>query len=268
MLQRHSADGAIQLVDVGPARTGRLLVGLLAFFGLPALAGCDSGIDTGPSVPIPVVQSLLVAGDSIQIAWVEWRVPAESAFTTDVRPVDTGLVQLSLVLPGGISVPFAPAAGIPGRFDAAATVNPGTSYGLQGTVAGLTVSGSTAVPQLLDVRAPAQDTIRFPSGACFGLCPLPYELVAPGATGYLFVQTRQQPGGGSVTLQIDASADSAGILYVFQSRSGPDTATLALYAVEPHAAAFILRSTPKSSLTGIFGLFGAATRATRRIIWE
>jgi hypothetical protein len=232
------------------------------------LAACDASIGGGPRVPIPVVQSLLVAGDSIQIAWVEWRVPAESAFTNDVRPVDAGIVQLSLVLPGGGSVPFVPAAGIPGRFDAAATVNPGASYGLQGTVAGLTVAGSTTVPQLLDVRAPAQDTIRFPSGACFGLCPVPYEFVAPGATRYLFVQTRQQPGGGSVTLQTGATSDGAGTLYVVQSRGGADTSSLAVYALEPRAAAFLFRSTPKSSLTGIFGLFGAATRATRRIIWE
>ena len=91
-----------------------------------------------------MIQALLVAQDSLQSAWVEWRVPADSAFGTQVRPVAPALVLLSLVLPDGSSVPFAPAAGVPGRFDAAVTVTPGSRYDLVGTVAGVAVSSGPA----------------------------------------------------------------------------------------------------------------------------
>lgn len=212
-----------------------------------------------------MIQSLLIAGDSLQTAWVEWRVPADSAFGPDVRPVAPALVQLSLILPGGSAVRFTPAAGVPGRFDAAVVVTAGGPYLLQGTVAGHTLSAATTVPQSLGIRIPAQDTVRIALGSCFGFCELPYHWVAGGAGEYFYIQSRTQTGQ---FVQAGSTRDTVGVIRVSQSRSGPDTATLTVFALEAQAAAFLVPTNPKSSIEGVFGLFGAASRATRWIVWQ
>src|SRR5438093_6098898 len=123
------------------------------------LCGCRAEIGAPAAGALPVIQALLVAQDSLQTAWVEWRIPADSAFGVEVRPVAPALVQLSIVLPDGSSVPFTPVSGVPGRFDAAVTVTPGSRYDLAGTVAGVAVSSATTVPGPLDIRIPARDTV-------------------------------------------------------------------------------------------------------------
>lgn len=226
------------------------------------LAACDSVIGPGPTAAVPVIQSLLVAGDSIQTAWVEWRVPADSAFGPEVRPVAPTLVQLSLTLPGGGSVPFTPAAGAAGRFDAVAEVDPGARYHLVGTVAGLSVSAEAMVPGQVSVRSPQQDTVSLSQNACVGgLCTLPFHWIAAGAAAYFYLQSRADRvvGGGSTT-------DTVGVIRLFRQGGGADTVRLSVFALEPNAAAFLLPDTPKGSITGVFGLFGAASRAERWIV--
>ena len=54
----------------------RLSLPTAVFFCL-ALPGCSANLDAPSALTVPVVQALLVAGDSQQTAWVEWRVPAD-----------------------------------------------------------------------------------------------------------------------------------------------------------------------------------------------
>jgi hypothetical protein len=210
----------------------------------------------------PVVQTLLVADDTTQAAWVEWRVPPESAFGTGVRPVAAALVQLSLRIPGD-SVTFVPAIGVPGRFDAPVTVVHGASYQLFGAVAAAAVAATTTVPGPLDVREPAADTVRLASGSCFGVCQVPYRWGAAGASAYLYVQTRL-----SEIVNSGSTADTAGVMSLSQTRPGADTTLLTIYALDANAAAYILPTTPRSSIAGVFGMFGSAAVARLVIIWQ
>ena len=232
---------------------------------LLALIGCDTNI--GPNAtatPIPVIQCLLIAGDTAQTAWVEWRIPAESAFGPDVRPVDTALVHLSLVLPDSTRVPFTPVQSSPGRFDAGTTVTPGATYRLEGTVAGGAVTATTVTPGPLNISNPAQDTVHVPAASC-SLCSLAYQWSATGSDTYLVLQS--SPATGQL-VQGTSVHDTVGSVFVFRTRSGPDTVALSVMALDPHAAAFLLPTTPKSSISGVFGLFGAASRARRWVVWE
>jgi hypothetical protein len=211
---------------------------------------------------VPVIQTLLVAGDSQQIAWVEWRIHADSSFGPGVRPVDPSLVQVSLILPTGSSVPFTASSNVPGRFEAAAIVAPGLTYRLTGTVAGFALTAKTTVPDTLAVRVPAQDTVD--GGSCvedFIYCELPYSWSAVGATAYAYFQAQQDPG---LLSNFRSTRDSTGVMLLL-----PDTGAgrLTVLGLEENAAAFLTVSTPKSSVTGVFGMFGAATRAERWIIW-
>lgn len=218
------------------------------------LCGCGAEIGAPAAEGVPVIQALLVAQDSLQSAWVEWRVPADSAFGTQVRPVAPALVLLSLVLPDGSSVPFAPAAGVPGRFDAAVTVTPGSRYDLVGTVAGVAVSSATMVPGPLDIRIPAQDTVTVDS-SCI-VCDLPYQWFAAGGAQYLYMQAANGTTG-----------DTIGVVRLIRPFAASDTVPLTVLALEAHAAAFLAVETPQSSIRGVFGLFGAASRAQRWIIF-
>jgi hypothetical protein len=211
---------------------------------------------------VAVIQTLLIAGDSQQVAWVEWRVPADSSFGPEVRPVDPSLVQALLVLPNGGSVPYMPSPGVPGRFQAATGVVPGMRYRLSGAIAGVALAAETTVPDTLAVRVPAQDTVD--GALCVGTyyyCELPYSWSAVGATGYVYLQAHGAP---VLLSNFKSTRDSTGVMLLL-----PDTGTghLTVLALEANAAAFLTVRTPKSSVSGVFGLFGAATRAERWIVW-
>jgi hypothetical protein len=238
-----------------------LLYALEISLVIVALAACTSDI-TSPGGAVPVVQCLLVAGDSLQTAWVEWSVPADSGFGIDPRPVDTEFVRLALVLPDSSTVPFIPAAGVVGRFDAPVIVQPGASYRMIGTVAGFAVSAEVTVPSQLDIRDPAQDTVVV-SMSCGILCRLGFRWFAAGATAYLYTQSK-----GTSLVSAQSTRDTTGTINLLRFRSGPDTTRLSVLALENHAASFLTLKTPKSSITGVFGVFGAATRAQRWIIYQ
>lgn len=244
----------------------RVIPVLVTVFGVMA---CDADIGTRSPVAEPVVQCLLVVGDSVQTAWVEWRVPGDSSFSTLVRPVPPALVQLTLSSPSLGSVAFTAAPGVAGRFEVPAVVEHGRLYRLQGTVAGHALSAATTVPQPLDIQTPQEDTVRIALGSCFAFCEVPFRWVAAGAEQYLYVQSRAGTGGGGAQVtQSGATSDTAGVIVVLQTRSGPDTARLTVFALEEHAASFLLPTTPKSSIAGVFGLFGAASRAERWLVWQ
>ena len=226
------------------------------------VCGCGAAIEPPTSGSVPVIQTLLVAGDSQQIAWVEWRVHPDSTFGPEVRPVDPSLVEISLILPTGSSVPFTPSPNIPGRFEAAALVSPAMRYRMAGAVAGFALAAETTVPDTLFMRVPARDTIAVV--ACvesFIYCELPYSWSARGATNYVYFQAQGDP---LLLSNFRSTRDSTGIMLLL-----PDTGTgrLTVLALEDNAAAFLTPRTPKSSVRGVFGMFGAATRVERWIIW-
>jgi len=240
----------------------RLSLPTAVFFCL-ALPGCSANLDAPSALTVPVVQALLVAGDSQQTAWVEWRVPAESSFGAGVRPVAPDLVQLSLILPDGNLVPFAPVSGAPGRFDAVVTVIPGGHYGLVGAVAGISLTAETTVPDPLDIRIPAQDTGVI-TGSC-SVCSLPYQWFAGGAAAYLYLHSQTDTSG---YIDVGSTQDTVGVVHLLRLLSTQTTTHLTVLALDPHAAGFLGVKTPKSSIRGIFGLFGAASRAQRWIAWR
>lgn len=226
------------------------------------MVGCKAAIEAPPPGPVAVVQALLIAGDSQQVAWVEWRVPADSSFGPEVRPVDPSLVQVSLVLPNGGSVPFTPSPGIPGRFQAGASVVPGAHYRLSGAIEGVGLAAETTVPDTIAVRVPAQDTVD--GGSCvatFLYCNLPYSWSAVGASAYFYFQSTNDTSQVRI---FGSTHDPTGILRLVQDTG---TERLTVLAVEENAASFLIVTTPKSSVSGIFGLFGAATRVERWIVW-
>lgn len=226
------------------------------------LCGCAAETEAPSASLVPVIQTLLVAGDSQQISWVEWRVPSDSAFGREVRPVDPAVVQISLILPNGASIPFLPTPGVPGRFVAAALVVPGGRYALRGAVAGLTFTAETSVPDSLAVLVPAGDTVD--GATCVGgsfFCDLPYRWSAFGAVAYMYFQSQHD------TLQMQtfgSMRDPSGVMTLLRDTG---TVRLTFLALEENAAAFMTVRTPKGSVSGIFGMFGAATRAERWIVW-
>lgn len=226
------------------------------------LSGC--GAETvSPSTARPVLQGLLIAGDSLQTAWVEWRVPAESGFGIAVRPVDASLVRLSLVLPDGQLMDFVPVPGVPGRFDAVVGVVSGSRYGLVGSVAGISFMAETTVPDPLDIRIPAQDT-GVVTGSCI-FCTLPYRWFAGGAVGYLYLHSRTDTSG---YIDVGSTRDTVGVVRLLRLLSTQTITHLTVLALEAQAASFLTVNAPKSSVRGIFGLFGAASRAERWIVWQ
>lgn len=233
---------------------------LLVSLGFTA---CDATINSGPGAAVPVIQSLLIAGESLQTAWVEWRVPADSDYALGVRPVAPNLVQLLLIPPSGSPVPYNPVPGVPGRFAAAVVATPGGRYLLQGTVAGSPLSAETMVPDSLEIRIPAQDTVRIAPGAC-AFCRLAYHWDAAGAEAFFYVHSATDT---ATILHVGSTNDTIGVISVF-SRGGPDTTALTIYALDANAASFMLPYTPNGSIVGVFGLFGAASRAQRWIVWQ
>lgn len=235
---------------------------LLAWHGLIlmlATTACQAEFSNPENVPIPVIQVLLVTGSPVQTAWIEWRVPADSAFGPAVRPVDPASVQLSLVLPDSSTVPFAAVSGMPGRFDAQINVFPGLRYRLTGAITGVGVTGETTVPGMIDVRQPGQDTVLF-TGSCT-LCALPYRWYAPNAAAYWYFHSEN---GALPFSEGGSTRDTSGVI---QLQRRPGISHLTVLALDSHAAAFLTATDPHSSVSGVFGLFGAASRAERWISW-
>ena len=133
-------------------------------------------------------------------------------------------------------------------------VTPGAEYRLDGRVDGIVVTGRVVVPGRLLIRVPRTgDTIRVLGANAFSY-PLPVEMVAAGAAGYLVeqitptgqvVRGEWRPSGTGVINGI-VTADR---IHRFR-----------VYAFETNAWRFLVRSfgASSSSLTGVRGFLGAA----------
>lgn len=223
--------------------------------------GCGEA-NFGPTgSPTIVIQGLLSLEAQQQSIWVEWSTPSDSAFSSTIRPIDGTTVSLDLILPTGDGVPFEPSE-TPGRFDAVVEVAPGNTYRLIGRVAGIPISAETVVPGPLRIVAPADDTLTVSLSTCQLFCEVPYSWHADRASGYEYISG---PAGGQSGATRTATHEAAGVLKLLPL-SGKSALTVVAY--DQNASSFLLASSPKSSISGGFGFFGAASTARRVVVWE
>lgn len=120
------------------------------------LVGC--GVSPGePPPPTPVVQLVLVVGDSTHRATVTWSATPDSMIPQPALPVDPSLVDLIVTGPGG-TAPLLP-DDAPGEFRVELEGIPGGAYTLRGTVAGQSFEGTTVLPSMFALATPNPDTV-------------------------------------------------------------------------------------------------------------
>lgn len=223
------------------------------------LAGaCGEFLAPPAGRPVPVVQALLVAGQDTQSLWVEWSTSADSVYRPQVRSIDSALVDLRLLGPGGTATPFLPSPGTPGRFVARVQVHSELTYRLVGVIADSTVSAQTTVPAPLRILSPATDTVRLRDGESV--------LLVWGHGGV-----------GSYALRL-----SSGYRAVYQADTsrviGPCPRTTCVWtvlALDAAAAAFLIVNEYSSAplprpgnVRGALGFFGSAAADRRVIVWQ
>ncbi len=137
------------------------------------LVGC--GVSPGePPPPAPVVQLVLVVGDSTHRATITWSATPDSTIPQPALPVDPALVDLIVTGPGG-AAPLLP-DGAPGEFRVDLQGIPGGAYSLRGTVAGQPFEGTTVLPLKFALATPRQDTVS--------LSTLVPEFLGPGLSSF------------------------------------------------------------------------------------
>lgn len=230
---------------------------------LTSCGGEVSDIDAAP--PVPVIEILLIAGQPTQTALVQYSAPAEPVVALVNVPVNPDSVALELVGHDGSHTAFEPIIGSPTMFQASRLVAAGETYTLSGVVAGLNVTATATVPETLQVRDPAQDTLFLSSA---GLVSVPFSWFAAGANSYV-VRQFDREGNGALIL---ATTDTVGVLRPLSFFGGLDTTSLAIWAYDPAAASFFLAhgGVPRSSSTSAIVGFGAAVRlpADKIVVWQ
>lgn len=240
-----------------------------------ALGLCGCGEVTGlPSAePVAVLQGLLILGEPRHLLHASWSSPTHLPYEPTGRPVDESLVDLWLVTPSGDSVRYAP-TGLAGEFAAAATVSSGQRYLLSGTIAARAVTAQVSMPGVLVVGEPAGDTLRLPLD---GFLSIPFAWRAESAASYRALVVRDDGtmhrafvvrARDSSGLLLDIAPDTMGqLLIIAPSLGAADTARLVIFGYDRTAAAFF-SSTTKGNVHGAFGLFGAAAKAEKVVVWE
>lgn len=236
--------------------------------------GCGEITGLPRAHPAPVLQGLLILGEPRHLLKIEWSSPTHVPFAASPRPVDASLVDLWLVAPDGDSVPYAP-TGRPGEFAALAAVSGGERYALSGTVAAQVVTAHVTLPGRLSVDQPAGDTLRhhLDNEVFF---ELPFAWRAPSAGSY---RAWLQADGASHEIFIRSARSShAGVFSTSPDTTGQllilppvplqsDTARLIILAYDRTATAFFASQT-RGNVRGVFGLFGAASKVEKLMIWE
>lgn len=120
------------------------------------LVGC--GVSPGePPPPAPVVQLVIVVGESTHRATITWSATPDSTIPVPALPVDPSVVDLRVTGPDG-AAPLLP-DGFPGGFRVDIEGIPGGAYSLRGTVAGQPFEGSTVLPLMFALATPNPDTV-------------------------------------------------------------------------------------------------------------
>jgi hypothetical protein len=225
--------------------------------------------------PIPVLQGLLILEEPRHLLRVEWSRPTHLPYETTGRPVDESLVDLWLVGPTGDSIRYDP-TGSAGEFAAVATVSAGETYHLSGTIAARPVTAQVSLPGALVVRQPAGDTLRLPlEDAVFHHVPFAWRAESAASYQALLVDDDGTThtafvvrGTASAAVLLDIAPDTTGELLIIPPTQGvPDTAPLVILGYDRTAAGFF-SSTTKGNVHGAFGLFGAAAKTEKVVVWE
>ena len=233
------------------------------------ICGCGEVTGLPSAEPVPVLQGLLIIGEPQHLLRASWSSPTHLPYESGGRPIDASLVDLWLVTPRGDSVRYAP-SGVAGEFAVVATVSAGERYLLSGTVAARAVTAQVTVPGNLVVGQPADDTIRMPLGTDLLLIPFAWRAESAATYQALLVEGNGTTHRGFIRRDrglLDIAPDTIGQLLISLSRAEPDTARLVIFGYDRTAAAF-LSSTTKGNVHGAFGLFGAAAKAEKVVVWE
>lgn len=237
------------------------------------LCGCGEVTGLPSAEPVPVLQGLLTLGEPRQLIQVSWSSPTHLPYEPTGRPVDASLVDLWLVLHTGDSARFDPTE-VAGQLAALAEVSAGKRYRLSGTIAARRVTAQVNMPGALEVGQPTGDTLRLPVAAEFPHISFAWR--AESAASYQALLVRHDGTAQKALIQsdrdprvlIDIAPDTVGELLILAPSPGaPDTARLVIFAYDPTATAFF-SSTTKGNIHGAFGLFGAAAKAEKVVVWE
>ena len=219
------------------------------------------------SGPVPVVQLLLLSGQSTQVASIGYSAPARPIVPVIDQPISSDSVLLELVAPNGTRASFGPVPGSPTRYQTELPVSAGDSYQLVGSVAGFAVAAKVTAPGPLQIAEPAEDTLALFSE---NIVSVNFRWSAAGAVSYLVQQIDPQLG----MIQAYAVSDTSGTLGVFAPFADrPDTNRLVIWAYEQSGATFFLNqaipTAPAEGAAAIVG-FGAATPAhpEKTILWQ
>lgn len=239
------------------------------------LSGCGEVTGLPSPEPVPVLQGLLVFGETRHPLRVTWSSPTHVPYEPTSRPVDDTLVDLWLVAPTGDSARYAP-TGLAGEFSVVATMVAGEIYRLSGSVAARAVTAQTVMPATLVVGQPAADTLRLRIEGDLS----PYVTFAWRAEFAVSYQALLEHDDGtrhsayvvrgmdSDGFLLDIAPDTTGELLLLPPRPGvPDTALLVILGYDRAATGFF-SFTPKSNVHGAFGVFGAAAKAEKVVVWE
>jgi hypothetical protein len=229
--------------------------------GLSVLLACSPISTPSSSVPVPVIQGVLVVGEPAHGISITWSVPADSSFEFrgPGRPVTPQEVSLRLLLPGGASLPVVSTDPGTGQFEVLTDILPNTSYALTGTVAGRTIFASVVTPGPFFISLPAGDTVRLVNNGLESR-RVPYQWRANGALGY---------SAKPFAAFVEPASDSTGTIVFGLLES--DTTALTFLAFERHATEFFLPNIAdrrRGNITGALGALGAASTAKRVFIWQ
>jgi hypothetical protein len=234
--------------------------------------GCGEVTGLPSADPVPVIQGLLIADQAGQLLQVEWSSPTHLPYESPARPAASSEVDLWLGLPTGDSLRYSP-TGIAGQFGVIAEVQNGQRYRLSGTVAAHTIAAEVDVPGIMRVTQPADDTLRLPLESP----PVPFAWRADSAVRYQALVEHRD--GTARTAFIRKLGDVSGAVYVIAPDTTgellllarffeqADTARLLILGYDRTAAAFFSSNT-KGNVRGAFGLFGAAAKSEKVIVWE
>ncbi len=237
--------------------------------------GCGEVTGLPSAEPIPVLQGLLVVGETRHLLQVRWSGPAHQPYEPSPIPVESSVVDLWLAGPLGDSVRYT-TTGLPGEFAALGAIAAGERYRLSGTIAGRAVSAQAGVPGPLIVREPVADTLRR-SLDDHSYLEVPFAWRADSAAAYqaflvradgtmhpLFIRSPRDATG----LVFDIAPDTTGHVLIDPAFTDmADTARLVIMGYDRRASAFFSSRT-KGNVHGAFGLFGAAVQTEKVLIWE
>ena len=233
-----------------------LLVNVLSASVVVACAGEPTGTTQGT----PVVSLTLVVGETLQVATIAEAQRADSAISREYRGIGPERAQLFVVGPDSVPQPLLGTVTV-GRYKVRLDPEAGKRYRLWGSIDGRTVTAETVAPSRFVVRRPSSDTITAADGDVGpALFTVPYDFESSGATGY---EARVMTLDGSIELSAALDA-SQGELLLF--RREPGLRQLVLLAYNNDASEWLLRTTPRSNLTGAFGGFGAALVERRALV--